>query len=437
MWPETDTARIELPPKLVPVFEGEARYRGSYGGRGSAKTRSFAKMTAVRGYQFAEAGREGLIVCGREYMNSLADSSFAEVRAAIQSEPWLDDYYDIGDRYIRTKNGRIEYAFVGLRRNLASIKSKGMILLFWADEAEEISEDAWIIAIPTIRESGSEVWATWNPGRKNSATHLRFRVDPPTGSKIVEMNWRDNPWFPNELEFERQEDKSKRPDQYEHIWEGDFVTVVQGAYYAASLTEAKQAGRIGNVSPDPLMTYRAFWDIGGTGAKADACTIIIAQFVGREIRIIDCYEAVGQPLAVHINWLRSNSYASASCILPHDGDTNDRVHDVSYRSALEQAEFDVTVIPNQGKGAAAMRIEAARRLFPSIWFNESTTEPLRDALGWYHEKKHELGHGLGPNHDWASHFADAFGLMCVAYEAPTERKKPKEQHYHGAQSWMS
>jgi phage terminase large subunit len=418
------------------VFLGEARYRGAYGGRGSGKTRSFAKMTAVRGYQLSMAGEEGLIVCGREFMNSLADSSFAEIRASILSEEWLADHYEIGDRFIRTRDKRIEYAFSGLRHNLASIKSKGLIRLFWADEAEQISETAWRVTIPTIREAGSEIWVTWNPERKNSATHLRFRADPPTGSKIIELNWRDNPWFPAELEFERNEDLAKRPEQYEHVWEGDFVTVVEGAYYAASLTAAKNANRIGNVSPDPLMTYRAFWDIGGTGAKADACTIIIAQFVGREIRVLDCYEAVGQPLATHVAWLRENGYSKALCILPHDGDTNDRVHDVSYRSALVEADFEVDVIGNQGKGAAKLRIEAARRLFPSIWFNEKTTEPLRDALGWYHEKKHELGHGLGPEHDWSSHFADGFGLMCVAYEKPQEAKKPKERAYHGAGSWM-
>jgi phage terminase large subunit len=83
----------------------------------------------------------------------------------------------------------------------------------------------------------------------------------------------------------------------------------------------------------------------------------------------------------------------------------------------------VTVIANQGRGAATARIEAARRLFPSIWFNADTTEAGRDALGWYHEKKdEERGIGLGPEHDWSSHSSDAFGLMCVAYEAPKTKK---------------
>jgi phage terminase large subunit len=420
--------QIRIPDKLVEVFTGKAMYRGSYGGRGSAKTRTFAKMAAVRGAMFGDAGVNGVVVCGREFMNSLADSSFAEVKAAIGEEPWLSAKYDVGESYIRTRDGRVEFAFIGLRRSLMSLKSKSRILILWVDEAEQVSEDAWMIVDPTVREEESEIWVTWNPARKKSATHMRFRADPPPMSKIVEMNWRDNPWFPSTLNIKRLHDQEKRPDQYEHVWEGDFVTVVEGAYYAKSLSQARLKGRIGNLSADPLMTMRAIWDIGGTGAKADACAIWIAQFVGREIRVLDYYEAVGQPLATHVQWLRENGYGKAYCILPHDGATNDKVFDVSYESALRAAGFDVRVVPNQGKGAAKMRIEAARRLFPSIWFNKDTTEPGRDALGWYHEKKSddERNVGLGPEHDWSSHGADAFGLMCVAYEQPEDQEEDDE-----------
>jgi phage terminase large subunit len=141
--------------------------------------------------------------------------------------------------------------------------------------------------------------------------------------------------------------------------------------------------------------------------------------------VLDYYEAVGQPLATHLEWLRERDYGPKRLQfwLPHDGSTHDKVFDVSYESALRQAGYKVTVVPNQGKGAAKARIEAARRLFPSIWFNETTTQPGIDALGWYHEKRdEERGIGLGPEHDWASHGSDAFGLMCVAYEPPKEKR---------------
>jgi phage terminase large subunit len=125
--------RIRLPPKLIPVFSGEAPYRGAYGGRGSAKTRSFATMSAVFGVRFAEANEPGVIVCGREFMNSLDESSMAEVKAAISSDPWLSEKYEVGEKYIRTRDRRIEYAFIGLRHNLDSIKSKARIRLLWVD----------------------------------------------------------------------------------------------------------------------------------------------------------------------------------------------------------------------------------------------------------------------------------------------------------------
>lgn len=418
-------------------------YRGAYGGRGSGKTRSFAKMAAVKGYQFAKANMPGLIVCGREFMNTLDESSLAEVKAAIQSEPWLLDAYELGDKYVRTKDKRIEFAFTGLRHNIDSIKSKSRIRLLWVDEAEPVSEKAWEKAIPTVREDGSEIWVTWNPERKKSATHKRFRENPPDGSRIVEINWRDNPWFPKNLNVKRQEDLAKRPDQYDHIWEGGFVSVVDGAYYAKSLAQAKAQGRIARVSFDPLMRVRVYCDLGGTGAKADAFAMWPAQFIDREIRIRDYYEAQGQPLAEHIAWLHSKGYTpdKADIYLPHDGATNDRVIDVSFESAFRAAGYTVTVIPNQGKGAARMRIEAGRRVFPMIWFDEATTEGGREALGWYHEKKSDDDReiGLGPNHDWSSHGADAFGLMAVAYELPKDKTDPKPYRakYQGKASWMA
>lgn len=430
---------VDLPAKLVPVFTGEAMYRGAWGGRGSAKTRSFAKMAAVQGARFAQANMPGVIVCGREFMNSLDESSIAEVKGAIESEPWLAERYDIGEKYIRTLDHRIEFAFVGLRHNLDSIKSKARIRLLWVDEAEPVSDTAWNKADNTVREVGSEVWVTWNPERKNSATHKRFRADPPPEAKFVELNWRDNPWFPEVLNKKRQTDQTKRPDQYEHIWEGGFVTVVEGAYYSTSLTLAKTQGRISNVARDPLMRIRAFWDIGGTGARADARTIWIAQFIGREIRVLDYHETVGQPLSADVTWLRESGYGNALCMLPHDGATHDRVYDVSYESALIEAEFEVVVVPNQGKGAATMRIEAARRMFPSIWFNASTTEAGRDALGWYHEKRSDDDRniGLGPEHDWSSHGADSFGLMCVVYEEPEVKAREDFKMPKMAGGWQS
>lgn len=217
-------ARIEIPPKLIPVFEGDYRYRCSHGGRGSAKTRTFALMTAIRGYMAAMNGQSGVILCAREYMNSLEESSMEEVKQAIRSVPWLNDFYELGEKYIRTKCRSVNYVFAGLRHNLDSIKSKARILIAWVDEAESVSEIAWTKLTPTVREAGSEIWVTWNPERDGSATDKRFRKNPPDNAVVVEMNYGDNPWFPSVLEEERLSDQERLDSAtYAWIWEGAYL----------------------------------------------------------------------------------------------------------------------------------------------------------------------------------------------------------------------
>ena len=388
------TARIELPEKLIPVFSGPADVRYAHGGRGSGKTRSFATMAAVRGYKHGMEGDSGIILCARQYMNSLEDSSLEEVKRAIEDQPFLADYYEMGDKFIRSRDGRISFSFAGLDRNIASIKSKGRLLLCWVDEAEPVTDEAWSTLVPTLREEwngwNAELWVTWNPKRKTAPVERRFRQSDDPLVKGVELNWRDNPLFPAKLERDRQRDMRERPEEYGHIWEGEYVQVVSGAYFAKGLLQAQQENRICKLQPDPLMTIRAYFDIGGTGARADACAIWIAQVIGKEARLLNYYESVGQPLATHVQWLRSNGYEECMCVLPHDGKAHDKVFNVSYESALRDAGFDVKVIPNMGAGAANKRIEAVRRMLSNAWFDDERTLAGREALGWYHEKRDEL-----------------------------------------------
>lgn len=215
--------QLELPPKLIPVFTGPARYRGARGGRGSGKTRSFATMTAVRALMAAEAGERGTILCGREFMNSLEDSSMEEVKLAIAAVPWLDAYFEVGEKFIRTRNRRVSYTFAGLRHNLDSLKGKARIIIAWIDEAENVSEAAWVKLGPTVRQDGSEICVTWNPETDGSATDKRFVKSPPPGSKIVELHYGDNPWFPEVLQAERIADLERLDDAaYAWVWDGAY-----------------------------------------------------------------------------------------------------------------------------------------------------------------------------------------------------------------------
>ena len=403
-----DTAAV-FEPLLEP-----ARYKGAWGGRGSGKSHFFAE--ALIEDSLREPGL--LSVCIREVQKSLKQSSKRLIEAKLKDLSLGERHgFKVFQEVIQTPGDGV-IAFQGMQDHTAeSIKSLEGFKRAWMEEAQTISANSLNLLRPTIRAAGSEIWASWNARRKSDPVDFMFRgKETPTGAVVVKANWSDNPWFTAELEQERQDCLRMQPDQYDHIWEGGYVTVSSGAYFARQLADCKTQGRIGFVGPDPLMTLRAYWDIGGTGAKADACAIWIVQFVGSEMRVLAYYEAVGQPLATHVNWLRSSGYSAALCVLPHDGATHDKVYAVSYESALRAAGFSVRVIPNMGQGAANARIEAVRRVFPSVRFNEATTEAGRDALGWYHEKRDEgRDIGLGPNHDWSSHAADAFGLAAVDY----------------------
>lgn len=395
-----------------------ARYKGAHGGRGSGKSHFWAE-------NMLEAHLDNGIrsVCIRENQKSLKESAKRLLEDKLQ-------HFGLGARHgfkvfnevIQTPGDGI-IMFQGMQDHTAeSIKSLEGVHIAWVEEAQTLSARSLELLRPTIRGDDSELWFSWNPRFRTDPVDIMLRQGtPPTDSVVVQANWSENPWFPDVLEQERLDCMRLSPDQYDHIWEGGYITVASGAYYAQHLAEARQEGRIGRVAPDPLLPLKLFVDIGGTGARSDAFAMWVAQFVAREIRVLDYYEAQGQPLDAHLRWMRSEGYLPerAEIVLPHDGSTKDRVYDVSYETAFRGAGYRVSVIPNQGRGAASARIEAGRRLFPNMYFNEGTCAAGLEALGWYHERMDENRNiGLGPEHDWASHGADAFGLMAVAYKPP-------------------
>lgn len=408
----------EVPRVFAPLLQ-PARYKGAHGGRGSGKSHFFAEQLVQDSLY-----HKGLLsVCIREVQQTLKHSSKRLIEKKLIDLGVGKEFRVFADRIQTPGDGII--AFQGMADHTAeSIKSLEGFSRAWVEEAQTLSARSLTLLRPTIRAENSEIWAGWNPRRKSDAIDEFFRGQRITSSTVVEANWRDNPWFPKVLNEERLFDLEKYPERYDHIWEGGYAKAFEGAYFAKQLNEARMQGRIGRVPADPLMTIRLFADIGGTGATADAFTFWAAQFIGREIRVLNYYEAVGQPIETHVGWLRKNGYTPerAQIWLPHDGTKQDSVHDASYAGAFRGLGYEVTVVENQGKGAATLRIEAARRLFPAVWFNEDTTEPGRDALGFYHERKDEArGIGLGPEHDWSSHGADGYGLMCVVYEAPKKK----------------
>jgi phage terminase large subunit len=433
--------RMKTAGAFLPLTK-PARYKGAYGGRGSGKSHFFAGMMVEDCFSYPRlnSGVGLRCVCIRETLRDLKESAKLLIEDKIYEMGFGEDqgFKIYKDRIETPGNGLI--IFRGMQDYSAeSIKSLENFGRAWIEEAQTLSDRSLTLLRPTMRAPGSQIWASWNPRRAKDAIDQFLRVKPPHDAVVVRANWKDNPWFPPELEEERLHDLANYPDRYDHIWEGEYAKAFEGAYFAKQLTQAKAEERIARVAADPLLPKKCFFDLGGSGARADAMAIWVCQFIGREIRVLDYIEGISQPLAYYVAELRRRGLEDALVVLPHDGNTHHGPIDQTYRQLLQQAGFEVEVIPNQGAGAAMQRIEAVRRVFPSIWFNAVTTEVGREALAFYHEKRDaRRDAGMGPDHDWSSHAADAFGLMAIYWEEPTvKRKKSRAEQPRLGTAWSA
>lgn len=207
--------RLNVPVAEVflPLLQ-HARYKAAHGGRGSAKSHHFAGQIVIRMLGGARA------ICLREYQKSLAMSAKRLIEYKIE-EFGLSKHFDVQDKRIKSAAGGLAI-FEGMQaHNSDSIKSFEDFDIAWFTEARRASARSLEILRPTLRKPGSELWFDWNPEAPDDPIEF-LRDDPPESAAIVEANWRDNPWFPAELEAERAYDQRRDPDKYAHIWEGHF-----------------------------------------------------------------------------------------------------------------------------------------------------------------------------------------------------------------------
>lgn len=426
---------LRIPDKLVPVFEGDAgpegglQVRGAHGGRGSAKTRTFAKMAAAMVYKWDRAGITGLFGLGRENLVDVGDSAMAEVIAAIQEEPQLAPHFIINEAgtSVKTRSGNIEFIATGLKASsIRAIKSKARLLAIWVEEAETIGEPVWRTLIPTLRDEGvAELWLTWNPEEERSATQQRFRHNPPTGAKIVEMNWRDNYWFPKVLNLQRLDDKLRFPDTYDHVWEGGYLKITEGAFFTRLLQQAETQGRICRFPIERHLPVFTFWDLG----VSDDTSIWFMQPKGKELRFIDFHTNNGEGLEHYIDHCKDvqekhDFRAYGKHFGPHDVDNRNlatgRNADGELRSlkewAAQEHNFVFHTVPRvAGKPEG---IEAVRQILPSCFFHEEFTKEGVEALRAYRRAfdKDNNSFKKEPLHNWASNPADAFQTFATGWE---------------------
>jgi len=195
----------------VPLLE-PARYKGAYGGRGSGKSHFFAELLIEDCLR--QPGT--LAVCIREIQKSLKDSSKRLIEAKLKELGLGEaDGFKVFEKQIQTPGDGL-IVFVGLQdSNNENIKSLEGFRRAWVEEAQMLSHRSLALLRPTIRAKGSQIWASWNPRRKGDAIDDFFRVRRPRDAIVVEVNWRDNPWFPKVLEDERLTDLRLFPERYE------------------------------------------------------------------------------------------------------------------------------------------------------------------------------------------------------------------------------
>ena len=422
--PEIQKIDADFPEKLRFLFE-PARYKVARGGRGGGKSWSFARALLLQGVQ-----RPLRILCARETQKSIADSVHKLLGDQVKALK-LAGCYNVGQSFIRGSNGT-EFLFAGLRHNVANIKSLESCDIVWIEEAQTVSKESWDTLIPTIRKDGSEIWVSYNPILETDETHKRFALSPPPGAKVVEINWSDNPWFPDVLRIEAEYLRETNPAEYAHIYGGQCKSAIDGAIYGEEMKRAAAEGRIASVPYDRTRPVDTFWDLG----YGDTNCIWFAQAMPNgTYRIIDYLENKGQTIEWYVIQLQQRGYLYGIDWLPHDG-VDAIIHarlagdkSRSIEMLMRAAGRNVRVAP---KLHVASGINAARTILGQCWFDEKKCADGLQGLRHY-QWGPISSNGVErrePLHNWASHPADAFRTLAVSIQQPRVAAPPAPPKKH-------
>ncbi len=443
---------VKLPEKLGFLVREPHRYKVAYSGRGAAKSWSFAATALILGAQ-----RSLRIVCARETMQSLKDSVHALLADTIK-RLGIESLYTVQQSAIYGTNGT-EFSFVGLLHNVDSVKSLEGADVCWIEEAHSVSKSSWQTVIPTVRkdytarglpkESAhacayvgccSEIWVSFNPNLATDETYRRFVIDPPASAKVVKVGWRDNPWFPEVLRIEMEDLQIKDPVAYQHVWEGECKSAVEGAIFGEELKKADTEKRIASVPWDRTKPVDTFWDLGFT----DKTAIWFAQPIAGWYHLIDYMEGAGKTISDYVVALQQRGYMYGTDWLPHDG-TDTVIHtrlpgdkSRSPEQIMRASNRKVRITP---KMLVSSQINAARTIFPQCRIDAEKCAQGLHALRQYQwgENAASGAERRQPLHDWASHSASAFMNFAVNMRHPELQAAPPAAPRPPANihSWMA
>jgi phage terminase large subunit len=258
-------------PRWFKPFLSPSRYKGAHGGRGSGKSHAFAEAV-IEAHVMDQKRRT---VCVREIQKSLAQSVKRLLEIKIE-EMGVQSYFEVQESQIKSRYGDGLIIFQGMQNHTAdSIKSLESYSCAWVEEAQSLSQRSLDLLRPTIRNPGSELWFTWNPRHDSDPVDALLRGDKlPPDSIVAEVNYRDNPWFPDVLKAEMEYDRGRDHDKYKHVWLGGYVASSEARVFTNWRIEDFEA------PSDATHRFGADW-----GFAVDPTVLVRCHLIGRTLYV--------------------------------------------------------------------------------------------------------------------------------------------------------
>lgn len=405
--------QAKFPPKLAFLLEpatidGRGRFKVMEGGRGAGKSENAAQALLILGYR-----EPCLILCTREVQRSIRDSVHATLKNWI-IQLGMEDFYTVTEHAIRGANGT-QFIFAGLA-NIDSLKSIARVRYCWVEEGQTVSKRSWDKLEPSIRWEDkernltSEIWVTYNPELDTDETYRRFHINPSKRAIVVQVNYWDNPWFPETLRADMEELYLKAYEDYLHVWEGQTKQVVEGAIFGPDVIKAGQENRICHVPYNRARPVDTVLDLG-----QDMMAVWFIQSYDGMHNFIDYFQQQRIEITDVLMEMQRRGYIYRKDYVPYDG-IDAIIHKksvgilnkgISIKNVMKNSGRNVEIVD---KVSIETRLNAARLVLPLCRFDREKCSDGLQALRHYRwgpynksgERRRE------PLHDQYSHGSEAF-----------------------------
>ena len=215
-------------------------------------------------------------------------------------------------------------------------------------------------------------------------------------------------------------------DQYAQEYECSFDAAILGAFYGVELCMATESGRVGVVPYDPAVPVYTAWDLG----FRDDTAIWWYQVVRNEVHVIDFVAVSGLSVLDIATIVLKKPYSYGKHYLPHDARAKTLA--AAGRSIIEQLSehLGMSNLVVVAELSVQDGIQAVRAMLPRCWFDAERCADGIEALRQYQREYDEdkKAFRLSPLHNFASHPADAFRMLALAWRGKPEIQKPEPMH---------